>query len=93
MASGIGFDVSPYDHNPAALLGKALGESSSYINVVVAAARLDYSLYEQILTANHNGHFVALIYFSSSKGKTDRIAEGIYRQVMDSGAACYKVVV
>jgi uncharacterized protein (DUF58 family) len=89
MAANIPFDAAPIEQRALGLLGKCIDESQHYINAVVATAKPDEYLYGRVVSANHTGHFVAVVYFSPPK--TDAAAEEVYRKLTDSGVACYRV--
>jgi hypothetical protein len=91
MTAAIPFDIIPMEQNALTLLSRAIDESQNYINVVVVTAKPDEYLYERIVTANHAGHFVALVYIAPPR--PDAMEEDIYRMLEESGIACYKVSV
>jgi uncharacterized protein (DUF58 family) len=88
MASGINFDARS---DAVAMIDKCINESTSYINMAIATAAPDALLYERVVTANHTGNFVAVVYFAPPKPEPE--AEAVYYRLVESGVACYRAEV
>ena len=82
-----------YNENPRlspwSILNQLLNEASGYINAIVFAARLDDILYERLMTASANGHYIAVIYFRTLL--PDEESEKIYKLLNLGGVVCWRV--
>ena len=82
-----------YNENPRlspwSILGQLLNEASGYINVIIFTARLDEILYERLMTATANGHYIAVIYFNTLF--PDEESEKIYRLLNLGSVSCWRI--
>ena len=87
-ASYLNFEENP-TLSPYAILSQCLNDATGYVNAIILTSRLDTPLYERIVNAQNNGHYVAVVYFAPRT--TDRDTERIYRLLEEGGKACYRI--
>ena len=76
--------------SPYSILSQALNDTTGYINAIVMTSRLDANLYERIMNALNNGHYVAVVYFAPRL--PDNETEKIYKLLEEGIVTCYKVL-
>jgi len=72
--------------SPYSILSQGLNDATGYLNAIVLTQRLDAALYERIVNAQHNGHYVAVIYFAPHLPDED--TEKIFK-LLEEGAGDY----
>ena len=87
-AARLRFDDNP-THSPGAILNQSLNDTSGYVNAIIMTPRLDAPLYERIVNAQNNGHYIAVIYFAARIRDPD--AEKIYRMLEEGSGHCYRI--
>ena len=75
--------------SPWSILGQLLNEALGYINIIIFTARLDDTLYDRIMTASANGHYIAVIYFNTVF--PDEESEKIYRLLKLGSVSCWRI--
>jgi len=83
------FDPSP-PLDVLSIFSHMLNEATGYVNVVIITGRLTAELYEKMLNASNNGHYIAVLYFATSTPDYD--SERICKLLQEGGAPCYRVV-
>lgn len=76
-------------HNPLSMLSHALNEATGYLNAVIMTPRLDFDLYERIVNGVNNGHYIAVLYFSTIIKDMD--SEKIYKLLSESNIPCFRI--
>ena len=71
------------------ILSHVLNEATGYINAVIFTAKLDGELYERIINAVNNGHYIAVLYFATEF--PDRDSEKICKLLTEGAMPCYRV--
>ncbi|MCL2215879.1 MAG: DUF58 domain-containing protein [Defluviitaleaceae bacterium] len=71
------------------ILSHVLNDATGYVNVVIFAARLDGELYERVINAANNGHYIAVLYFSPRP--PDENSEKFCRLLIEGGTPCFRV--
>ena len=87
-ASFLNFEESP-TLSPYAILSQCLNDATGYVNAIILTTRLDTHLYERIVNAQNNGHYVAVVYFAPRI--PNRNTEKIYKLLEEGGGACYRI--
>jgi len=87
-ASFLHFEENP-TLSPYAILSQCLNDATGYVNAIILTSRLDTPLYERIVNAQNNGHYVAVLYFAPRM--PDRNIEKIYRLLEEGGGSCYRI--
>ena len=82
------FEPSP-KLNPLAILTHVLNDATGYINATIFTVRLDKELFERILSAVGNGHYIAVVYFATFE--PDLVSERTYRLLKDGNVPCFRV--
>jgi len=82
------FELAP-PLNPLAILTHTLNEATGYVNAILLTARLDAALLDKVLNAVHNGHYIAVCYFT--KNMKDYDSEDIYKQLADCNVPVFKI--
>jgi hypothetical protein len=75
--------------SPFTILDKILSDAPGNINAVILTSELDGALYDKIMTAFSNGHYIAVLYFVPWV-KSDT-TEKIFDMLAQSGAPCYRL--
>jgi uncharacterized protein (DUF58 family) len=75
--------------NPLAMLSHCLNEVTGYLNAIIMTPQLNAELYERIANGRNNGHYIAVLYFSSQTENGD--SEKIYRLLSEGGAPCFRI--
>ena len=89
VMANLNFNDTDFSVNDA--LGKYLNETSRNVNVVILTAKLDMSIYEQVLNAVRFGHYIAIMYFVPENWATDRDSEAVFQRLVSSGLNCVKI--
>jgi len=82
------FEISP-NLSPNSILSQLLNDANGYVNAIILTARLDAPLYERIVNAQNNGHYVAVLYFTPSQ--PDKDSEKIFRLLTEGNGNVYRV--
>jgi uncharacterized protein (DUF58 family) len=72
-----------------AVLSRELSEATGYVNGVILTARLDGALYERILNAANNGHYIAIMYFDTPEPQQE--SEDIFKLLQEGTTPCFRV--
>jgi len=75
--------------SPYSILSQCLNDATGYVNAIILTQRLDATLYERIVNAQHNGHYVAVIYFAPEQ--PDKDIEKIYKLLDEGMVDCYRI--
>ena len=75
--------------SPYSILAQSLNDATGYINAIIMTSRLDSTLYERVVNAQNNGHYIAVIYYAPRL--PDRDTEKIFRLLEEGGSAVYRV--
>jgi len=86
--SRIHFEEEPV-LSPYSILSQYLNDTTGYINAILMTSRLDGTLYERIVNAQNNGHYIAVIYFAPRT--PNRNTEKIFKLLVEGGKTCYRV--
>ena len=87
-ASFLNFEESP-TLSPYAILSQCLNDATGYVNAIIMTSRLDTPLYERMVNAQNNGHYIAVIYFAPRT--PERNTEKIYRLLEEGGGSCFRI--
>jgi len=87
-ASQMHFEASP-NLSPNSILSQLLNDANGYINAIVLTAHLDAPLYERIVNALNNGHYIAVLYFAPSQPTKD--SEKIFKLLTEGNGHVYRV--
>ena len=82
------FDEAPY-LSPYSILSQCLNDATGYVNAIILTQRLDANLYDRIVSARHNGHYVAVIYFAPLI--PDESTEEIYKLLEEGNGECFRI--
>ena len=74
---------------PLSILTHYINDATGHVNAIVITARLDAELYERILTAQNNGHYVAVIYYPTVMPNPD--PEKIFKLMQDANVPCFRL--
>jgi uncharacterized protein (DUF58 family) len=88
VGSDLAFNKSPA-FSPAAMLSHFLNDASGYLNMMVFTTRLDSDFYERLINGKNNGHYIAVLYFSTII--RDGESEEIYAMLSEGGAPVYRI--
>jgi uncharacterized protein (DUF58 family) len=76
VACGLKFEPSP-TLSVLSILNHVINETTGYINAIILTALLDKELYERIITAYNNGHYIVVLYYPNADNHSE--AERIYK--------------
>ena len=85
---GLLFETTPR-LDPLAILNQCLNDASGYLNAVILTGRLDSNLYERLLNAAANGHYIAVLYFAAAVPDLD--SEKTYQLLTKGSSPCWKI--
>jgi len=75
--------------SPYSILSQGLNDAAGNVNAIILTQRLDATLYERIVSAQHNGHYVAVIYFAPHS--PDKETEMIYELLEEGTGDCFRI--
>jgi len=87
VACSLKFESSPA-LSTLSILNHVINDTTGYINAIILTARLDKDLYERIITAYNNGHYIVVLYYSTPENHPE--SEGIYKLLLDAQVTCYR---
>ena len=89
VACGLKFESSP-TLSTLSILNHVINDTTGYINAIILTTKLDKDLYERIITAYNNGHYIVVLYYSTSESGGSTESEEIYKLLLDAQVTCYR---
>jgi hypothetical protein len=88
MSSNMVFSPQP-PLSPQSMLTQCLNDATGYLNAIILTPRLNAALYERIANGLNNGHYIAVLYFSTVI--KDEESEKIYELLTEGNVPCFRI--